>query len=56
MGNWNTSYLKEGGEGNPAKPGNSRRVTTSHRNVHDPHGTPRQENNKLPLEHNKTNM
>ena len=25
--------LKEGGEGNPANPGNSRRVTTSHRNV-----------------------
>ena len=27
VGNKNTSYLKEGGEGDPANPGNSRRVT-----------------------------
>ena len=29
VGNYNMSYLKEGGEENPANPGKSRRVTTT---------------------------
>ena len=49
-------YLKEGGEGNPAKPGKlpkSDDITMTCMTYEHPHGTPRQENNKLPPEQTK---
>ena len=50
-------FLKEGGEGNPAKPGKlpkSDDITMTCMTYEHPHGTPRWENNKLPPEQTKS--